>query len=208
MTRTNETEPMGVAGLREARERLAAAREQTEVAPLPVVPGDHIHARLNGITFATGRGFMSASHVSRAGETYTVTAALIEASYSASGRSWLAHLASDDAQLAAWGEVRFGLGPAPKDLPTWNAVGDVEWTRSRDAAKAEAWAMPTAEARAEALAAVNERFGPIQSTAQYWVSEDPSIKAAAAQQKALDEGGIRFSQHVEAREAGVTGERR
>ncbi|WP_431072104.1 hypothetical protein [Microbacterium phyllosphaerae] len=212
MTNTYETEPAGVARLREARERLAAAREQTEAAsaaaPLPVVPGDTFHAVLGGCTISTGAGFMASAHITRAGENIIVTQKMIDASFSASGRSWMALLGDDGAQVERWGAVRFRLGQAPADAPTWNNHGDVEWTRARKAAKAEAWAHPTAEARAAALAAVNERFGPLASTATYWVQEDPFAAAAAAQQKALDEGGIRFSQHVEAREAGVKGERR
>ena len=196
------------------RERLTRLREEVSAlatkqididstAPIPVRPGDTFHAVLTGSTFSTGAGFMASAHVTRAAENIIVTQKMIDASYSASGRSWMALIGDDDAQIRKWGEVRFRLGPAPLDAPTWNAHGDVEWTRARDAAKAEAWAMPTAEARAAALAAVDARFGPLPTTATYWTQVDPSIAAAEAQRKALDEGGVRFSQHVEAREAGA-----
>lgn len=87
-------------------------------------------------------------------------------------------------------------------------VGSPEWLEARQTAVTEAWAQPTAEVRAAALAEVAERFGPPASTAVYWTQEHPSIKAAAAQQRALDEGGIRFKQTVIAREAGEPVERR
>lgn len=204
-----QAEPEGVRRLREAREAHAALQaEMAANAPIPVAPGDTIHAVIGGSTIPTGGGFLASAHITRAGENICVTRAMIDASYSASGRSWMALLDNEPAQVQRWGEVRFRIGPAPADAPTWNTHGSVEWHRARDAAKAEAWAMPTAEARAAALAAVAERFGPLASTATYWAQEDPSTKAAAAQQKALNEGPVRFEQHVEAREAGVRGERR
>lgn len=205
-------EPAGVARLRAAREALATLQaqqaEHAASAPIPVVPGDMFHAVIGGCTISTGAGFLASAHITTAGESICVTAKMIEASYSASGRSWMSLLGNDEAQIQKWGEVRFRLGPAPADAPTWNTHGSVEWHRARDAAKSEAWAMPTAEARAAALAVVAERFGPVASTATYWVNEDPWTKAAAAQQKALNEGPVRFEQHVEAREAGVRGDRR
>ena len=146
---------------------------------------------------------MSASHISRAGETYTVTAQLIEASRDAGGRSWFRHLVSDEAQIAVWKEVRFGLGPAPADAPTWDRRGGSDWTEQRNAAKAEAWAMPTEQARREALAAVEARFGPAVTTATYSKYLDPSIKLAEEQRAALDAGGVRHVSHFVAQEPGV-----
>lgn len=192
----------GHALLESARAR-KAERDKAARAALPVKPGDTIHALKTGVTFATGQGFISASHVSRAGENYVVTQKIIDASYSNSGRSWLAHLVSDEAQIAAWGEVRFGLGQAPADAPTWNVRGDADWTQQRDLARSEAWNQPTLEGRNAALAAMNKRFGPAPSTTTYSRYTDPTIAAAEAQQKALNEGGVRFAQHVEAKEAGA-----
>ncbi|WP_350352498.1 hypothetical protein ABS642_05155 [Microbacterium sp. A8/3-1] len=207
MTNTNETEPVGVRRLREARASLAArqAEQQPEAesAPLPLKPGDQFHAVMTGCTFSTGGGFLASSHVSTAGETYTVTQQLIDASRDRYGDSWLIYLASDEAQIQKWGAVRFRLGPAPEGIATWNQRGDADWTQQREAAKAEAWGLPTAEARAAALAAVDARFGPAVTTATYSKYTDPSIALAEAQQHALNTGGVRFSQHVEAREAGA-----
>lgn len=197
------------------RERLERLRAETAVrkhaasAALPVRPADIIHAKLSGITLATGRGFMSASHVTKAGENIVITSQLIDASYSASGRSWLSHLVSEEAQLAAWNEVRFGLGPAPADAATWNRRGDADWVEQREAARREAWAQPTAEARAEALAAVEKRFGPAPTTSTIISSTpDPSIKLAEEQQAALNAGGVKLVSHYEAVEPGQRGDRR
>jgi hypothetical protein len=202
---TNETPRDRLERLRAEHARLT---DDAVSAPLPLAPGDQFHAKLSGVTFATGGGFASSGHVSQAGETYTVTQQLIDASLDSRGQSWLSIIGDDAAQLERWGAVRFGLGPAAPDAPTWSTVGDPDWHAARDTARAEAWAMPTAEARNAALAAMHAKFGPAPSTATYSVQVDPTIASAAAQQKALNEGGIRFSQFVEAREAGVTGDRR
>lgn len=216
MTESIETvEPVGVKRLREARERLAEIQQQdaspaTEAASarLPVAPADVIWAKKTGVTFSTGTGFLSSGHVTTAGESIVITSAIIDASYDRHGHSWLAHLVSDDAQIAAWGELRFGLGPAPEDAPTWNRRGDADWVEQRSAAKAAAWSEPNPDARAAALAAVEQRFGPQVTTATYTKVNDPSIAKAEAQQHALNTGGLKFAQHVIAREAGEPEDRR
>lgn len=184
-----------------AKARMAAASMVDGNAPLPVRAGDQIFAKVSGVTFATGRGFTSASHVTTRGETYTVTAALIEASFDAGGRSWLRHLVSNEAQLRRWNEVRFGLGPAPEGMVP--EPGTAEHREAREQARQVAWSMPTPQARAEALAAVNERFGPAPTTSTTLsTTQDPSIAAAAAQRARLDASGPKFFMDVVAREAG------
>lgn len=213
MTKTNETGKQRLERLRAEVAELdrAAAEAQTSVVatepehaestPLHLVPGDQIHALRTGVTFGTGGGFTSAAHVSRRGETYTITQTLIDASKDANGNSWLSHLASDEAQLAAWQEVRFGIGPAPADLLPEH--GTSEWRAAREEARQAAWREPDPDRRAAALQAVRDRFGEAPVTSNHWKVEDPSIAAAEAQRAALDAGGVRFSQHVEAREAGA-----
>lgn len=184
-----------------AKARMAAASMVDGNAPLPVAPGDTIHALVTGTTFATGSSLMSASHVTTRGESYVVTQKLIEASRDAGGRSWLRHLISDEAQLRRWGEVRFGIGPAPEGMTAER--GTAEHREQREAARREAWGMPTAQARADALAAVESRFGPAPTTSTtISTSPDPSIAAAAAQRARLDAGGLKFHMDVVAREAG------
>lgn len=189
-----------------ALEAAAAQRAEEDAVvagdgPLPVAPGDTIHAKVSGTTFATGSGLMSASHVTTRGEQYTITQQLIDASRDAGGRSWLRHLVSDDAQVRRWGAVRFGIGSAPEGMTP--EPGTAEHREAREAARREAWGMPTAQARAEALAAVEERFGPAPTTSTTISSTpDPSIAAAAAQRARLDAGGLKFHMDVTAREAG------
>ncbi|WP_447647960.1 hypothetical protein [Microbacterium forte] len=191
------------------RKQAASAAPVVESAALPVRPADIIHAKLTGTTFATGRGFMSASHVTKAGENIVVTQQLIDASRDAGGRSWLRHLVSEEAQLAAWREVRFGLGTAPEGVRTWNRRGDADWVEQREAARREAWSQPTAEARAEALAAVEKRFGPAPTTSVTLnTTPDPSIKLAEEQQAALNAGGVKHVSHYTAVEPGQKGDRR
>lgn len=188
----------------EAAARLRVAEDAVVAGdgPLPVAPGDQIHAKVTGVTFATGRGFTSASHVTTAGETYTITQQLLEASRDAGGRSWLRHLVSDEAQVRRWGAVRFGIGPAPEGMTP--EPGTAEHREAREQARREAWAQPTAQARTAALAAVESRFGPAPiSSTTISTTPDPSIAAAAAQRARLDNSGPKFWMKVEAREAGA-----
>lgn len=192
----------GHALLESARARKAES-DRAARAALPVKPGDQFHVLKTGVGIHTGGGFLASSHISTAGETITVTAAMIEANYSMSGWNWMSLIGDDDAQIQRWGEVRFGLGQAPVDAPTWNVRGDADWVEQRNAAKAEAWNMPTIQARAEALAAVEQRFGPAATTATYSKYVDPSIKLAEEQRARLDAAGVRHVSHYEAQEPGV-----
>ncbi|MFJ2542797.1 hypothetical protein [Microbacterium sp. NPDC087589] len=181
-----------------------AERTNAASAALPVRPGDTFHCLTSGATIPTGQGFLSASHISKAGQNVIVTQAMIDASYSSSGASWMALIDDPEGQRARWREERFRLGPAPADAPTWGAVGDADWREAREQARREAWAQPTLQARAEALAAVNARFGPAAPTSTIIsTSPDPSIKLAAEQRAALDAGGVRHVSHYTAVEPGA-----
>lgn len=190
------------------RLRAEVAAHEAATAPLPT-PGDKFHVLKTGINIHTGGNFLGCAHTSRAGETVVVTAAMIDASRNAAGWSWMSIIGDDEAQIQKWGEVRFRPGPAPADIQTWNSWGDPDWVEQREAARRDAWAQPTQEARAAALAAVNARFGPPPTTSTIISSTpDPSIKAAAEQRAALDAGGVRHVSHYEAQEPGIRGERR
>lgn len=200
-----ETEPAGVARLRAARAALAALQtEQAASAALPVAPGDEIHVLVTGVSIPTGGGFLASAHTSRAGETICITQKMIDASYSASGRSWMAIIDDEAAQLARWNEIRFRLGRAPEDVQTWTQHGDSDWREQREQARQAAWAEPNPDRRADALRAVHEKFGPAPTTSTIVSSTpDPSIAAAEAQQAALAAGGVRLEWTYEAQEPGV-----
>lgn len=207
MSTDTTTETTGQRRLREARERVAAL----EAASAPTLrlpqPGETIHCLETGLTISTGGGWVAGGAVLNRGQNLTVTAALLEANRDAAGNYNGPGLAHDpEAQQRVHGRLLFAPGPAPKDMvperdtPTWR--------EAREQARLEAWAQPSAEAQRAALAEVERRFGPPVSTATYTKINDPSIAAAEAQQKELDEGGVRLKWHAEAKEAGVTGERR
>ncbi|MDN3443732.1 hypothetical protein [Microbacterium sp. APC 3901] len=194
---------------RDRLERLRAEVADRKDAALSIRPGDEFHVLRTGISIATGRGLLSAAHQTTAGETIIATAEMIAASFSASGRSWMSIIGDDAAQFDRWGEIRFRPGRAPEDIQRWNEWGDGQWSELREQARKEAWAQPTAEARADALAAVEKKFGPAAPTSTIIsTSPDPSIAAAEAQRKALDEGGTRLAWAYEAREPGQAGDRR
>lgn len=210
MTYTNEIEPAGVRRLREAREALATLQaELAASAPIPVRPADTFHCLTTGATIATGQGFLSTAHITKAGENIIVTQNMIDASYSASGRSWMALIGDDSAQLAKWGEVRFRLGRAPEHVQTWTQYGDSDWKEQREQARQAAWAEPNPERRAAALRAVHEKFGaaPVTSTT-ISTTPDPSIKLAEQQRARLDAGGVKLAWEYNAMEPGQKGDRR
>lgn len=196
-------ERTGHALLESARAR-KAERDKAARAALPVAPGDQFHVLKTGVGIHTGGGFLASSHISTAGETITVTAAMIEANYSMSGWNWMSIIDDEDAQLARWGEVRFRLGRAPADVQTWNEWGDPDFVEQREAARREAWQQPSAQARADALAAVQARFGPAAPTSTTLnTTPDPSIKQAEQQRARLHAAGVRHISHFEAQEPGV-----
>ncbi|WP_144877532.1 hypothetical protein [Microbacterium sp. 1.5R] len=195
-----QAEPIGVRRLREAREALAKIQaEQAASAPIPVRPADTFHCLMTGATIATGQGLLSTAHITRAGENVVVTQAMIDASYSASGRSWMSLIDNEPAQLAKWGEVRFRMGRAPEDVQTWTQYGDSDWREQREAARQAAWAEPNPDRRAAALRAVHEKFGPAPVTSTtISTTPDPSIKLAEVQRARLDAGGVRQVNNYEA----------
>lgn len=188
-----QAEPIGVRSLRAAREAAATLQaEQAASAPIPVVPGDEIHVLVTGVSIPTGGGFLASAHTSRAGETIRITRAIIDASYSASGRSWMALINNEPAQIEKWGEVRFRMGRAPEGVQTWTQYGDSDWREQREQARQAAWAEPNPDRRAAALRAVHDKFGPAPVTSTtISTTPDPSIKLAEEQRARLDAGGIR-----------------
>lgn len=176
-------------------------------AAVPVAPGDTVHCLESGLTISTGGGWLAGGAVLRRGQNLTVTQALLDANRDAAGRDTGPALARDPAaQIRMHGRVIFGFGPAPEGmLPEHDTA---EWREAREQARREAWALPTAEARGEALRALQERFGDAPTTSISWRTADPSIAAAAQQRAELDAGGVRLKWHYSAQEPGQIGERR
>lgn len=118
---------------------------------LPVVPGDQIHFLESGVSFNTSDNF-SSGHVSRRGETITITENLIEASVDRLGNSWLQKLNDPT-------ETRFAKGPWPASESLW-VTGSPEWAAERERRRTAAHSIPDEHERAKALRAVNQEFGP------------------------------------------------
>jgi hypothetical protein len=127
-------------------------------------PGEQIHFRESGFTFAVSEGY-SGTHVSRRGQTITVTAALIEASVDRNGDSWLDLVDDELGQIERWGSVQFGRGPFPEDEPLY-VRGTVEWADARAAANKRAHSLPDGPEKAAAFREVFEVFGPGMPTSR------------------------------------------
>jgi len=119
-----------------------------------------VHAVESGITIA---GF-----VLKRGESITLTAAQVADTVDRDGNSFLD--LSDDDQLARWGSVKFGQGPAPEGMAAWQ---DDSLARSdaREAARADALRIVDRGERIAALKAIDDKFG--RPTEQWSLAEYP-----------------------------------
>ncbi|KAB1639702.1 hypothetical protein [Pseudoclavibacter terrae] len=94
------------------------------------------------------------------GDEFTLTADTVAKSVNRLGESLLASFLSDDAQLAAWGEVRFAAGPRPEDFQQLLA-GSTAWKLAKQAALARAGRYPYGtKLRDDAMREVEAQFGP------------------------------------------------
>lgn len=164
------------------------ATESTRI----VQPGEQVHAIASGLTIPTGTGLMGASIVLRRGQTLTVSSAFIEASRNRHGDlGWPAIVDDDDEQVRRWGRVHLRRGPAPDDMLPWEP-GTPEHAEAREAARRRAWAVLDPAERREALADVERVYGPPAVTSTTLNrAPDPSIRAAAEQDRRIREGGMR-----------------
>jgi hypothetical protein len=118
------------------------------------------------------------------GATVTLTPEKIAATVDRTGRSWLDDVDGDDPRIAR--------GPWPADQPVW-VYGSSEWQQAREAASRSAWSHHDAVTRAQALAEVEHLYGPASTTSRTVNSApDPSVRAAAEQDRVLREGGTRL----------------
>jgi hypothetical protein len=126
--------------------------------PSALQPGETFHPLVDGMTFSTSTRGLGGGHVTRRGESYTVTNELIAATTNTLGESWINIIHDDEAQLAKWGAVRFAPGPWPAEKPTWT-YGDREWAEAREVARLAAWNEPDPRERLDKLAEVERVYG-------------------------------------------------
>ncbi|GEM_PF-3648854 len=159
-------------------------------------PGETLHVLRSGVTVSLGGATVMSGRtvVLERGQTFTVTAAMLDAARDRHGSldgSLFALVHDPEAQRARYGDVLLAPGPAPADLRPWE-YGTPEWLRARDAARRRAYALPSEAERAEALAAVEREYGPAGSTskttATYRPGEHPTERAAAAQAERVRRG--------------------
>lgn len=168
---TTEPLPVGQQRLKRAREA-AAARDASGAAEADAVrtakAGTWMHSLdEGGISILRSTSIFGApSTVLYRGDEIEIDTAMLEADRDRYGRpSWSALVNDEDAQIQKWGFVRLRAGRAPRDLQPWSR-GSALWAEKREAARREAWAQPSAEARAEALREVQRVYGdaPVTST--------------------------------------------
>lgn len=167
-----------------------------ELTPEPLNVGDQFHVRVP-TTIRTADTFGSA-HVFPRGATLTVSEELVRANTNARGQSWISIIHDTDAQIAKWGEVRFGVGPFPADAETWGQPGDRDWHDQRAAARDAAHALISPAERAAALAEVQRRFGPLATSTSTEIRNVGQRRALAedAARRATQRRGI-ITSHVE-----------
>lgn len=118
------------------------------------------------------------------GATVTLSAEMIAATVDRTGRSWLDQVDDDDPRIAR--------GPWPEGEPPWT-YGSSEWQMARERASRAAWAHPDPATRAQAFAEIEQLYGPAQATSRtHNRAADPSVRAAAEQDRVLREGGTRL----------------
>jgi hypothetical protein len=169
MTEKTETIPdetVGQRRLREARERAAerADNPSDDALRLPV-PGELAHCLISGVTLYSGDLFAGGVVLTR-GQTFVITDSMIQASRNVRGE-WRGVALVHSPELQRYyhkGRVLYAAGPAPANFETWDTYGDTSWHEQRENARREAHALPTENARREALAAVHARFGPARTT--------------------------------------------
>ncbi len=205
MSNSDKTEPAGSRRLREAHEAVAKL-QQPETVPV-VQAGDEIHCTdPGGILLPRSTSIFGGEPGMQLfrGDSVIVRAEWIEASRNNAGAlTWplVVHDAAE--QVRRWGRVRLGPGPFPADSERYER-DTADWRMAREQARQDAWKEPNTERRNAALAEVHRRFGPgpVTSTT-ISTTPDPSIALAAAQQHALNTGGVRHVSHYEAQEPGV-----
>jgi len=123
-----------------------------------LTPGNQFHWLGAAMTCSTDPNGLTGGVVLSRGSQVTITQALLDIN-----RGWLSMLGDEPAQIAKYGEVRFAPGPFPADLLT-TVPGTRAHAEDRETARQAAWAEPDSASRRRALAAVEAKFGPAEST--------------------------------------------
>lgn len=153
----------------------------------PAQPGDTITVAASGVTIHTGQFSMGGGVTLARGDHFTLTSPMIEASRDNTGAvTWPSIIHDEQAQRQKWGHVRFLLGR--HDLEPWDAPGDARWELEHRKAMDAARFIVDADARAEALAKVRDRFGQKPLSTSYTVYRDHRAEVAAADAAALRQG--------------------
>lgn len=169
MSTVDNTESAGIRRLREAKEASAKLREQPEVESdtAPVVKvGDVVHALATGMQLPRTTSLWGGAPALQLvrGQSFTVTAEMIEASKDRFGNvTWPAMVRDEAAQLRRWGKIHLAPGAAPQDMQPW-IYGDASWSEQREIARRAAWAETNPDRRAAALAEVQRVYGAAPTT--------------------------------------------
>lgn len=119
-----------------------------------------IHARSTGLSIpaVTAAGDAAPGRVLYQGETVTLSAEEVNATYDRTGATWLS--LSPEEQVKRWGMQKFGLGEAPDEL---KFAGDDESYQYKAGLRAreEAKAISNPADRREALADVEAEYGDV-----------------------------------------------
>jgi hypothetical protein len=123
--------------------------EPSELDPL-------VHVVRSGITISVRPGF---GQVLEYGQELVLTPELRALN------PWLDFYDEPDEQIARYGTEVVRPGPWPKDVPR-SEPGTWQHAEEREAARKAAWHLPTREARAAALAKVDQMYGPPPTTSR------------------------------------------
>ncbi|MGX1701704.1 hypothetical protein [Microbacterium sp. NPDC055357] len=137
-----------------------------DAAPRIVSPGEEVYCVAHGLTISTSTGGVLGGRfvTLRPGQTFVVTAAMIEASRDRHGRiGWPAWVHDEAEQVRRWGKVMLRPGRPAEDFVPWR-FGSEEWAEARETARRRAWAQDSPAEQRAALAEVERVYGPGRKT--------------------------------------------
>lgn len=168
MTDVQQTPRERLEAARALAEDLAARKADTtteapDEGPRVAQVGETIHAVRSGFSVPQslpdelwgGPGNLPLTR----GDELVITERHVEAARNRLGQpGWLALVHNPDEQVRRWGHVVIVPGPRPVGMEPW-VRGDRDWSEARERAMLAAGALGDPHERADAIAAVNARFG-------------------------------------------------